>query len=70
MLPADFWVYPLRYVHFFFAKLLMVLIALHVLGALYHLIFRRDGLFRRMWFGKRDRNLADLPTKAVPKAAE
>lgn len=65
-LPTDFWVYPLRYIHFFFAKLLMALIALHILGALYHLIVRRDGLFRRMWFGKRREAVAGVPAKAAP----
>ena len=52
-LPHDFWVYPLRTVHFVFAKILIGLIALHILGALYHMIWRRDGLFSRMWFGRR-----------------
>jgi cytochrome b561 len=52
-LPPTFWVYPLRYLHFFFARMLMALIALHVTGALYHLFVRRDGLFGRMWFGRR-----------------
>jgi cytochrome b561 len=31
----------------------MALIALHVTGALYHVLVRRDGLLRRMWFGRR-----------------
>ena len=30
---------------------LIALVALHVLGALYHLLGRRDHLLRRMWFG-------------------
>jgi cytochrome b561 len=52
-LPADFWGYPLRYAHLFFARLLMALIALHIVGALYHVIIRRDGLFARMSYGRR-----------------
>jgi cytochrome b561 len=32
---------------------LMALIALHVLAALYHTFILRDGLLRRMWFGRR-----------------
>jgi cytochrome b561 len=52
-LPADFWVYPIRTVHYLFSRLLMALIALHVAGALYHTLFLRDGLLRRMFFGRR-----------------
>lgn len=52
-LPADFWVYPARTAHYLFSRLLMALIALHVAGALYHTLVRRDGLLRRMWFGRR-----------------
>jgi cytochrome b561 len=52
-LPADFWVYPVRAVHYAVSRLLMALIALHVAGALYHTFVLRDGLLRRMWFGKR-----------------
>jgi cytochrome b561 len=52
-LPADFWIYPIRYVHYFFSRMLMVLIALHIVGALYHTLLLRDGLLRRMLFGRR-----------------
>jgi len=52
-LPADFWVYPMRYVHYLFSRMLMALIALHIIGALYHTLLLRDGLLRRMWFGRR-----------------
>ena len=52
-LPVDFWSYPARAVHYAVSRLLMVLIALHVAGALYHTFVLRDGLLRRMWFGKR-----------------
>lgn len=52
-LPADFWVYPLRSVHYVLSRLLMALIGLHICGALYHVIVRRDRLFHRMWFGHR-----------------
>jgi len=31
----------------------MLLIALHVAGALYHTVILRDGLLRRMGFGRR-----------------
>jgi cytochrome b561 len=52
-LPADFWVYPVRAAHYAVSRLLMALIALHVAGALYHTFVLRDGLLRRIWFGKR-----------------
>lgn len=52
-LPADFWAFPPRQGHYFFSRLLLVLVALHVAGALYHQFVRRDGLLRRMWFGAR-----------------
>lgn len=52
-LPADFWVFPVRPVHYVISRLLMALIALHVVAALYHTFILRDGLLRRMWFGRR-----------------
>jgi len=52
-LPADFWVFPMRSVHYVISRLLMALIALHVVAALHHTFILRDGLLRRMWFGKR-----------------
>jgi cytochrome b561 len=52
-LPADFWVFPMRSAHYVISRLVMALIALHVAGALYHTFILRDGLLRRMWFGKR-----------------
>jgi cytochrome b561 len=55
-LPPDFWVFPLRTVHYALSRLLMALIALHICGAFYHVIVRRDQLFRRVWFGRRFAN--------------
>jgi len=52
-LPADFWVFPMRPVHYVISRLLMALIALHVVAALYHTFILRDGLLGRMWFGRR-----------------
>jgi cytochrome b561 len=52
-LPPDFWVFPVRTVHYAISRLLMALIALHVAGTLYHTLILGDGLLRRMWFGKR-----------------
>jgi cytochrome b561 len=53
VLPADFWVFPIRTVHYLFSRLLLALIALHVTGALYHALILKDGLLRRMFFGRR-----------------
>jgi cytochrome b561 len=52
-LPATLWVYSLRPVHQLFARALMALIALHILGASFHVFVRRDGLLGRMGFGSR-----------------
>ena len=52
-LPADFWVFPMRSVHYAISRLLMAAIALHLAGALYHTFVLGDGLLRRMWFGRR-----------------
>jgi cytochrome b561 len=52
-LPADFWAFPVRSVHYGVSRTLMALIALHVSGALFHTFVRSDGLLGRMWFGRR-----------------
>ena len=52
-LPADFNALPPRAVHGIVAKLLMLLIGLHIVAALYHQFVRRDGLLSRMGFGPR-----------------
>lgn len=52
-LPETFDTFAPRAVHGFFATLLMALIALHIAAALYHAVVKRDGLMRRMGFGKR-----------------
>ena len=46
----DFWNYPPRAPHGIAARLLIVLFVLHAGAALYHHVFKRDGLLRRMWF--------------------
>jgi cytochrome b561 len=62
-LPADFWAFPVRSVHYAISRLLMALIALHVAAALYHTFILRDGLLRRMSFGKR---VLTSPESAAP----
>jgi len=52
-LPDDFWAFTPRAFHYAFSRALMALIGLHVAAALYHALIRRDGLLRRMGFGRR-----------------
>ncbi|MEO0931222.1 MAG: cytochrome b/b6 domain-containing protein [Pseudomonadota bacterium] len=40
--------------HGFIALLLVALIVLHIAAALYHQVVLKDGLMRRMWFGRRN----------------
>ncbi len=49
----DFANYAPHLPHGVGARLLMLLLVLHVGAALYHHFVRRDGLLRRMWFGRR-----------------
>ena len=52
-LPNTFAVFPTFQAHAVLATLLAILIPAHVAAALYHQFVLKDGLFRRMWFGKR-----------------
>jgi cytochrome b561 len=49
-LPADFYVYPARGWHGTLSLVLMVLIAQHVLVAVYHQFLRGENYLGRMWF--------------------
>jgi cytochrome b561 len=69
-LPADFWVYPIRMVHYLFSRMLMALIVLHIIGALYHTLLLRDGLLRRMLFGRRIVATADFPKTLAKQVSE
>ena len=44
---------PLRAIHRLVAYLLALLVAIHILAALYHQFIRRDNLLARMWYGSR-----------------
>jgi cytochrome b561 len=44
---------PTRIAHGLIATLLVALIVLHIAAAIYHQVVLKDGLLRRMWFGKR-----------------
>jgi cytochrome b561 len=59
-LPPSFAIYPTFVMHAYLAWLLLGLLVLHVIGALYHQFFLKDGLFRRMWFGRRVSRLSVL----------
>jgi cytochrome b561 len=63
-LPPDFWVFPVRSVHYVISRMLMAVIALHVAAALYHAFFLRDGLLQRMSLGKRFAPSLDSVTPA------
>lgn len=52
-LPEDWSTIPPYAGHEAFAGVLIALIALHLAGALYHAV-KRDGVFGRMWFGRRE----------------
>jgi cytochrome b561 len=52
-LPASLWVYPVRHLHFWISRALMLLIALHLSAVAYHLLVVRDRLLSRMGFGSR-----------------
>ncbi len=67
-LPADLWVFPMRSVHYVISRMLMTLVALHVAVALYHTFILRDGILRRMWFGKRMSTTSDPVAPAHSKA--
>jgi cytochrome b561 len=69
-LPADFWVYPIRSVHYVISRVLMAVIALHIVGALYHTLLLRDGLLRRMFFGRRIVTKTDFPPALANSVSE
>ncbi len=52
-LPADYFDYLPRYVHGLSGKVMIGLILLHLAGSFYHVIFLKDGIMGRMWFGKK-----------------
>ena len=52
-LPPELTAMPTRVAHGMIAAALVALIALHIAAAIYHQAVLKDGLLRRMWFGKR-----------------
>lgn len=54
-LPAELATFAPRVAHGFIALILIALIALHIAAAIYHQFILKDGLLRRMWFGRRIR---------------
>ncbi len=50
-MPKDFFDYPPRQVHNIATKIMLALVALHILGGLYHALIIKDGPFKRIWFG-------------------
>ena len=54
-LPANLSALAPRKAHGLISNLLVLFVLLHSCAALYHHFHLRDGLFRRMWFGDRNR---------------
>jgi cytochrome b561 len=52
-LPDSFAVFPTFRAHAALATLLAILIAGHIAASLYHQFVLKDGLFSRVWFGRR-----------------
>jgi cytochrome b561 len=52
-LPPDFAIYPSFAAHAVLATVLAGSIALHITAAIYHQFVKKDGLLKRMWFGRR-----------------
>jgi cytochrome b561 len=52
-LPADFYVYPARTWHGTLSLVLMLLIAQHVLVAIFHQFIKGENYLGRMWFTKK-----------------
>ena len=52
-LPSGLADMPTRTAHGLIATLLVALIVLHIAAAVYHQMVLKDGVLRRMWFGKR-----------------
>jgi cytochrome b561 len=55
-LPEHLSIYPTRVAHGYLAWVFVILIALHVVAALYHHLLRGDGLLGRMGVGPRARS--------------
>ena len=55
-LPVSFYIYPARTLHGTLSLLLMLLIAQHVLVAVFHQFIKGENYLGRMWFNKTERN--------------
>ncbi len=53
-IPSELNQYAPRQAHGIIAKIMLVLILAHIAGWAYHQFVRRDKLFSRMWFGRRN----------------
>jgi cytochrome b561 len=53
LLPADFYIYPARTWHGTLSLVLMLLIAQHVLAAIFHQFIKGENYLGRMWFTKK-----------------
>ena len=65
-LPRDFWEYPVRQGHMVYSRVLIALIALHLAAAAYRQFVRHDGVFGRMWIGRRIGTMRDAGVEGSP----
>jgi cytochrome b561 len=52
-LPHSFLVYPTRIAHGIIGWTLAILVGLHIVAVLFHQFVKKEGVLRRMWFGRR-----------------
>src|ERR1700733_6572524 len=52
-LPPSFLVFPTRVAHGIIGWTLAAFIAMHFFAVMFHQFVRKDGVLRRMWFGRR-----------------
>lgn len=57
-LPRSFLVYPTRVAHGIIGWTLLALVGLHIAAVLFHQFVKKDGVLRRMWFGRRLSHIA------------
>jgi cytochrome b561 len=58
-LPVSFYIYPARSLHGTLSLLLMLLIAQHILVAIFHQFIKGENYLGRMWFTKDRKQLPD-----------
>lgn len=57
-LPVSFYIYPARTLHGTLSLLLMLLIAQHILVAVFHQFIKGENYLGRMWFNKNEKHIS------------